>query len=254
MEFPNSVISNVPKRGKTPDHGDRTKRISSGIHDDNHPVARALGRVAEEYLPEFVVARGKDPGGVDCTERSVLNQQEIEHHKRLRDAGIPRSVHQVLHTDKEMYSSHGGIDLEHMHRGNLAEFVSGRGPVSIWVPVPSTGESISLVGYLGSHEPALKLWVHMARHYAPMKEAYLHNRTDPKGKDDDFERVWIGAARLFLQREYPGRDQIRALRIPARRLDAVLMHGLFSHSGTDELGLRFFACYSSAVSVTSFSM
>jgi hypothetical protein len=30
-----------------------------------------------------------------------------------------------------------------------------------------------------------------------MKEAYLHNRTDPKGKDDDFKRVWIGAARLF---------------------------------------------------------
>jgi hypothetical protein len=24
------------------------------------------------------------------------------------------------------------------------------------------------------------------------------------------------------------------------------MHGLFSHGGTDELGLRFFACYSSA--------
>jgi hypothetical protein len=254
LEFPNSVILNVPKRGKTPDHGDRTKRISSGIHDDNHPVARALDRVAEEYLPEFVVARGKDPGGVDCTERSVLNQQEIEHHKRLRDAGIPRSVHQVLHTDKEMYSSHGGSDLEHMHRGNLAEFVSGRGPVSIWVPVPTTGESISLVGYLGSHDPALKLWVHMARHYAPMKEAYLHNRTDPKGKDDDFERVWIGAARLFLKREYPGREQIRALRIPAKRFDAVLMHGLFSHGGTDELGLRFFACYSSAVSVTSFSM
>jgi hypothetical protein len=102
------------KSRKTLDHGDRTKRISSGIHDDNHPVARALGRVAEEYLPEFVVARGKDPEGVDCTERSVLYQQKIEHHKRLRDAGIPRSVHQVLHTDKEMYSSHGGIDLEHI--------------------------------------------------------------------------------------------------------------------------------------------
>ena len=119
--------------------------------------------------------------------------------------------------------------------------------------MPTTGESISLVGYLGYHKPALKLWVHMARHYAPMKEAYLHNRTDPKGKDDNFERVWIGAARLFLQRECPG-AQIRALRILASRLDAVLMHGLFSHGGTDELGLRFFACYSSAVSVTSFCM
>jgi hypothetical protein len=54
-----------------------------------------------------------------------------------------------------------------------------------------SGGSILLVGYLGSHKQALKLWVHMARHYAPMKGAYLHNRTDHKGKDDNFERVWI---------------------------------------------------------------
>ena len=105
---------NCPRGGKYPDHGDETKRITPGIDADDHPVAKALARVAEEYLPCFVVARGVDTKGEDCTERSVLNQVQVEHHKRLRDAGIPRSVHQVLHTDKEMYSSHGGIDLEHI--------------------------------------------------------------------------------------------------------------------------------------------
>ena len=83
-----------------------------------------------------------------------------------------------------------------------------------------------------------------------MKQAYIANRANPIDKDDTFERVWIGAARLFLQREYPG-EQIRALRILAKRLDAVLMHGLFAHGGTDEVGIRLFACYSCKVSFTS---
>jgi hypothetical protein len=250
-EFPNSVLLNCPRGGKHPDHGDETKRITPGIDDDDHPVAKALARVAEEYLPCFVVARGVDTKGEDCTERSVLNQVQVEHHKRLRDAGILRTVHQVLHTDKEMYSSASGSnDPEDMNRQNLAKFVSGRGPVSIWVPVPKDDESISLVGYLGSNKPALSLWVYMARHYAPMKQAYMHNRTNPTDKGDTFERAWIGAARLFLQREHPG-EQIRALRILAKRLDAVLMHGLFAHGGTDEVGLRLFACYSCKVRFTS---
>ena len=71
-----------------------------------------------------------------------------------------------------MYSSSGGNHPEHMNRTNLAQFVSGQGPVSIWAPVPKDDESISLVGYLGSNKPALSLWVYMARHYAPMKQAY----------------------------------------------------------------------------------
>ena len=92
-------------------------------------------------LPEFVVARGRDVEKKLCTERSVLNRVEVEHHKRLRDAGILRTVHQVIHTDKEMYS-----------------------------------------------------------------------------------------------------------------YGVILMHGLFAHGGTDEVGLRLFACYSRKVSVTSISM
>jgi hypothetical protein len=31
----------------------------------------------------------------------------------------------------------------------------------------------------------------MARHYAPMKEAYLHNSKNPTDKDDNFKRAWI---------------------------------------------------------------
>jgi len=54
---------NSPRGGKHPDHGDETKRITPGIDDDDHPVAKALARVAEEYLPEFVVARGVDSTG-----------------------------------------------------------------------------------------------------------------------------------------------------------------------------------------------
>jgi hypothetical protein len=77
-----------------------------------------------------------------------------------------------------MHSNALDIDQEHMHRGNLAEFVSGQGPVNIWVLLPKSGESMSLVGYLGSHKPALKLWVHMARHHAPIKEDYLSAQQD----------------------------------------------------------------------------
>jgi hypothetical protein len=51
-----------------------------------------------------------------------LNREEVEHRKRLRDACILRTVHQLLHTEKEMYSlavvqalpGDTVTDLEHM--------------------------------------------------------------------------------------------------------------------------------------------
>ena len=88
-----------------------------------------------------------------------------------------------------------------------------------------------------------------------MKEAYQRGRkeTDFKNKDDDddvFLRAWIGAARLFMRRQYPNNsDRIVAERIRAQRFDVLLVHGLFVHGGTDEVGLRMFAGYSPVVSV-----
>jgi hypothetical protein len=103
--------------------------------------------------PKFVVARGKDPEGNDGTERTALNQGDIQHHNRLRDADTLRSAHQVLQTDTAMYYSARYIDLlvEHMHRKKLAEFVFCQRPISIWVLVSKSCESIiSLVGHLGA--------------------------------------------------------------------------------------------------------
>ena len=123
-----------------------------------------------------------------------------------------------------------------------------KGPLSIWAPLVDEGQSLSLVGYLGSHKPALALWVFMARHYAKMKEAYLLGRTETEVKDGEFLRVWIGAARLFMRREHPN-ERIVAERIRAKRFDVLLVHGLLVHGGTDEVGLRMFAGYSPVVSV-----
>jgi hypothetical protein len=42
--------------------------------------------------------------------------------------------------------------------------------------------------------------------------------------------------------------------IQAWRADAVLVHGLFVHGGTDEVGLRMFAGYSYAVRVAPINL
>jgi hypothetical protein len=253
MQFPNEVSLNVLQSGET-DRGDRTKTMTDQIEDD-HPVSHALAFVAEHYLPGMEVTQGKDvKTGERCKERTVLNQTEVEHHARLRKAGVESSVHQILHTDKEMYSELGKRqDPENLNRQNLEFFVHGRGPLSIWVPLVDEGESLSLVGYLGSHKLALKLWVFMARHYAKMQEAYMRGRKGNEVKKGEFLRVWIGAARLFMRREHPN-GLIVAERIQAWRADAVLVHGLFVHGGTDEVGLRMFAGYSYAVRVAPINL
>ena len=255
MQFPNEISLNVPKNGVA-DRGDRTKTMTDEIVD-NHPVSQALDFVAHHYLPGMVVSQGEDvKTGKRCTERAVLKQTEVKHHARLRQAGVYSSVHQILHTDKEMYSVLGQPrDPQNLNRENLDFFMRGKGPLSIWVPLVGSGDSefLSLVGYLGSHTYALTLWVFMARHYAKMKEAYQRGRTANEVKDDTFLRVWIGAARLFLKREHPN-ERIVAERIPAWRYDVLLVHGLFVHGGTDEVGLRMFAGYSQAVSVAPINL
>jgi hypothetical protein len=249
MQFPYEVSLNVLQSGGETDRGDRTKTMTDSIPDD-HPVSHALAFVADHYLPGMEVSQGDEVGtGARCKERTVLNQTEVEHHARLRNAGVESTVHQILHTDKEMYSEPGKRkDPENLNRNNLDLFVQGNGPLSIWVPLVGEGKFLSLVGYLGSHKLALKLWVFMARHYAKMQEAYMNCRKRNEVKNGDFLRVWIGAARLFMRREHPN-ERIVAERIQAGRADAVLVHGLFVHGGTDEVGLRMFAGYSHSVRV-----
>jgi hypothetical protein len=253
MQFPNEVSLNVLQNGET-DRGDRTKTMTDPIEDD-HPVSHALAFVAGHYLPGMEVTQGKDVKTRRwCKERTVVNQTEVEHQARLRKAGVESAVHQILHTDKEMYSQLGKRqDPENLNRNNLGMFVHDKGPLSIWVPLVGEGEFLSLVGYLGSHKHALKLWVFMARHYAKMKEAYMRGRKGNQDKKSEFLRVWIGAARLFMRREHPN-EIIVAERIQAGRADAVLVHGLFVHGGTDEVGLRMFAGYSHAVRVASIDL
>ena len=151
-EFPDRVLLNVAVDGESIDLGDESKRITSSIHDDDDPVAKALGVVVSEYLPNFVVAKGQNARGEMCTERVVLHQSEISNAKALRDNGIRWSVHQVLHSDKDPSTG----SFEDICKTNLGQFRSGEGPVSIWVGQPKEGQTLSVVGYLGSHKPAYR--------------------------------------------------------------------------------------------------
>ena len=87
LAFTESVVQNVPRAGKVPDFGDESKLMCPPIHEDTHPVAMALKAVADEYLPGFVVARGKDYQGTACTERVVLRQDKGAHHDYLCHSG-----------------------------------------------------------------------------------------------------------------------------------------------------------------------
>jgi serine/threonine protein kinase len=255
MQFNNVVSLNVPTKGGRADPSDRTKTMTDGITVVSHPVRRALGLVGEHYLPGMVVSEGADvKSGDTVSECAVLNQNEVEHHATLRGNGVDSTVHQILHTDKEMFTVLGKPrDPENLNRSNLAFFMDNQGPLSIWAPLVDEGQFLSLVGYLGSHKLALALWVFMAQHYAKMKEAYRRGRTETEVNDDEFLRVWIGAARLFMRREYPD-ERIVAERIRAKCFDVLLVHGLLVHGGTDEVGLRMFAGYSPVVSVAPINL
>ena len=76
------------------------------------------------------------------------------------------------------------------------------------------------------------------------REYWLYNEV---ADDETFERLWIGAGRLFLENKYPD-EIIQAVRLQPKRSYVVLIHGLFMQGCTDEIGFRFFACYSDKVS------
>ena len=138
-----------------------------------------------------------------------------------------------------MHPVKGDEDALWTHRVNLKQMVQQKGPLSLWVPLPKDGDTISLVVWLCSHKPALTCLQNVAKHHASMHHAYM--RMKPDGTEEEFSRVYIGATRLLLQEKYPGKP-IKPMRLPCRRYDAVIFNSLFVHCGTDELGLRAFAC------------
>ena len=131
-------------------------------------------------------------------------------------------------------------------RGNLEQMVQNLGPLSLWVPLPKEGETISLVVWLCSHKPALDCLQHVARHHGSMLRAYMNLR--PRGTTEEFERVFLGATRLLLRSKYP-LEPVKPVRISCELYDALLFDSLLVHCGTDETGLRVFACLSRKVSV-----
>ena len=92
---------------------------------------------------------------------------------------------------------------------------------------------------------ALDLWVNMRRHYEAMRRAQWHY--NEVANDETFERLWIGAGRLFLESKYSD-EMIQPVRLRAKQSEVSLIHCLFMHCGTDKIDFRFFACYSDKVS------
>ena len=247
--FTDSIAVNCPRQGKFMDQGDNSKTYSL-IEDPDHAISKLLKAPAEHYAPRHSVAVGIDltghPRGAQVTERSVIDQKEAVNHKQLSRAGISGTVIQGPHLDKD--SAHplkGDKNALWTYRPNLKQLGSDSGPLSLWVPFPKEGETISLVVWLYSHKPALTCLQHVARHYGSMKNAYM--RLKPDWNEDEFSKVFIGATRLLLQNKYPF-DPVEAVRLRCKRYDAILFNCLLVHSGTDEPGFRGFACLSSKVS------
>jgi hypothetical protein len=135
------------------------------------------------------------------------------------------------------------------HRGNLDQMMLNSGLLSLWVPLPKEGEIISLVVWLCSHKPALTCLQNVARHHGSMWRAYKNLR--PRGTEQEFSRVFIGATVLLLRSKYPVAP-VKPDRLSCRLYDALLFNSLFVHCGTDESGLhglRVFSCLSRKVSL-----
>ena len=226
------------------DKGDESKLIAY-IQESRHPVAGLLTAVTDVILPGFQVAVSKDARGSKFREVSVLSQTQTKIGPRLQANSIMQSVHQILHVDTiPLNANMGDKKACGVHRPSLQHYVDGEGPVSVWIPLPEKGKTISMVIYLGSSKHAVKLLANCAKHFRMMQQAYL--RVQSAATEDEFLRVWIGANVLMMRKE-PQSASTEAVSIPCILGDVLLIHGLAAHGGTDELGFRAFTSMSKQV-------
>ena len=224
--------------------GDESKMIAY-FQDEGHPVAKLLAAVTDKLLPGYNVATSKDTCGKSKREVAVLNQTETKIGPVLKAESIMQSVHQILHGDTvPLNSEEGEKNALGLHRPSFKHYVDGEGPISVWIPLPEAGKTISMVIYLGSSKAAVKLLANCAKHFRMMQQAYM--RVQPGASDDEFLRVWIGANVLLMRNELQS-SPAEAVSIPCSRGDVLLMHGLAVHGGTDELGYRAFTSMSKKV-------
>jgi len=228
------------------DKGDESKLIAY-IQEPRHPVAGLLTAVTDVLLPGFQVAVSTDARGSKFREVSVLSQTQTKIGPRLQANSIMQSVHQILHVDTiPLNANMGDKKACGVHRPSLKHYVDGEGPVSVWIPLPEKGKTISMVIYLGSSKHAVKLLANCAKHFRMMQQAYL--RVQSAATEDEFLRVWIGANVLMMRKE-PQSASTEAVSIPCILGDVLLIHCLAAHGGTDELGYRAFTSMSKQVSL-----
>ena len=108
--------------------------------------------------------------------------------------------------------------------------------------------SIPVVGFVQSESRTARTmtqWLPDAK-WAPVPGCYLCRH--PEATENDFEPIWIGAVITTMKERYPGKS-VGAAALPVEGGGVVLMDGLTLHSGTDETGLRAFACFTLPVSI-----
>jgi len=244
-KFRECVHLNVAEGRRIINKGDESKMIAY-FQDPAHPVAQLLAAVTDEIFPGFNVAVSKDRHGGDFREVAALNQMPTRNGEQLKKNMISRSVHQIVHVDTPPLSAKFGDEgALNVHRASLKQYVDGQGPVSIWVPLPEAGQTMTMVIYLGSSIRAVKLLAHCAKHFRSMQEAYF--RVWPSASEDEFLKVWIGAGVLLMRNDKDQFEPTEAAAIACQLGDALAMHGVSSHGGTDEFGFRAFTSISKKV-------
>jgi len=232
------------------DTGDKSKRFEYS-QETTDPVGKLCKTAASVLLTkDYRVAETVGPRGKRHANLCLVRQDASSHLKVFKRHQINGCVIQPVHCDSDAFGDEGDGRALQLIRKNVTMFRQQRGPISMWISLAERGKTLSLVLFLCSHTHVLECLELVARHYAPALDDYL--RRHPEATENDFEPIWIGAVITTMKERHPEKS-VGAVALPVEGGGVVLMDGLTLHSGTDETGLRAFACFTLPVSILFFS-